>query len=168
MTTQANGTTLGLSSFFFPLEIYQAIHLVYRQKIQTCIESSQSPLFIGRPTVSLGLCQGKPIEQWLSDFVGMSGNTEEVLFRPFLGVWRSILIWCGVFVFSRVLVFLAKTGQNQLFTSLYSCPMALVHITGKQKFGAERKGKKKEKSVFEQLDTLELAANGPKEHKYMF
>jgi organic radical activating enzyme len=29
---------------------------------------------------------------------------------------------------------------------------------------AERKGKK-EKSVFEQLDTLELAANGPKEHK---
>jgi hypothetical protein len=42
--------------------------------------------------------------------------------------------------------------------------MALVHIAGKLKFGAERKGKK-EKSLFEQLDTLELAANGPKEHK---
>jgi hypothetical protein len=42
--------------------------------------------------------------------------------------------------------------------------MALVHIAGKLKVGAERKGKK-EKSVFEQLDTLELAANGPKEHK---
>jgi hypothetical protein len=31
-----------------------------------------------------------------------------------------------------------------------------------------KKREKKEKSVFEQLDTLELAANGPKEHKYMF
>jgi hypothetical protein len=28
-----------------------------------------------------------------------------------------------------------------------------------------KKRKKKEKSVFEQLDTLELAANGPREHK---
>jgi hypothetical protein len=46
--------------------------------------------------------------------------------------------------------------------------MALVHIAGKLKFGAERKEEKKEKSVFEQLDTLELAANGPKEHKYTF
>jgi hypothetical protein len=43
-------------------------------------------------------------------------------------------------------------------------PMALVHIAGKLKFGAEKKGKK-EQSLFEQLDTLELAANGPKEHK---
>jgi hypothetical protein len=37
--------------------------------------------------------------------------------------------------------------------------MALVHIAGKLKFKAEKK------SVFEQLDTLELAANGPREHK---
>jgi hypothetical protein len=29
----------------------------------------------------------------------------------------------------------------------------------------EKKRKTKEKSVFEQLDTLELAANGPREHK---
>jgi hypothetical protein len=41
--------------------------------------------------------------------------------------------------------------------------MALVHNAGKLKFGAEKRGKKK-KSVFEQLDTLELAANGPREH----
>jgi hypothetical protein len=41
--------------------------------------------------------------------------------------------------------------------------MALVHNAGKLKFGAEKKGKKG-KSVFEQLDTLELAANGPREH----
>jgi hypothetical protein len=40
--------------------------------------------------------------------------------------------------------------------------MALVHIAGKLKFG---KGKKKKKSVFKQLDTLELAAYGPREHK---
>jgi hypothetical protein len=43
--------------------------------------------------------------------------------------------------------------------------VVLVHIAGKLKFGAERKGKKKEKSVFAQLDTLELAAYGPREHK---
>jgi hypothetical protein len=43
--------------------------------------------------------------------------------------------------------------------------MALVHIAGKLKFGAERKGKKRGKNVFEQLDTLELAANGPRKHK---
>jgi hypothetical protein len=41
--------------------------------------------------------------------------------------------------------------------------MALVHNAGKLKFGAKKRGKK-EKSVFEQLDTLELAANGPREH----
>jgi hypothetical protein len=41
--------------------------------------------------------------------------------------------------------------------------MALVHNAGKLKFGAEKRGKK-EKSVFEQLDTLKLAANGPREH----
>jgi hypothetical protein len=47
----------------------------------------------------------------------------------------------------------------------YNCisAMAIVHNAGKLKFGAEKKGKK-EKSVFEQLDTLELAANGPREH----
>jgi hypothetical protein len=39
--------------------------------------------------------------------------------------------------------------------------MASVHNAGKLKLWAE----KKEKSVFEQLDTLELAANGPREHK---
>jgi hypothetical protein len=43
--------------------------------------------------------------------------------------------------------------------------MALVHIAGKLKFGTKRKGKKKKKNVFKQLDTLELAANGPREHK---
>jgi hypothetical protein len=42
-------------------------------------------------------------------------------------------------------------------------PMALVHNAGKLKFGAEKKGKKR-KNVFDQLDTLELAANGPREH----
>jgi hypothetical protein len=42
--------------------------------------------------------------------------------------------------------------------------MALVHNAGKLKFGAEKKGKKEKKIVFEQLDTLELAANGPREH----
>jgi hypothetical protein len=40
--------------------------------------------------------------------------------------------------------------------------MSLVHNAGKLKFGAEKR-EKKEKCVFEQLDTLELAANGPRE-----
>jgi hypothetical protein len=40
--------------------------------------------------------------------------------------------------------------------------MALDHNAGKLKFKAEKKGEKK-KSVFEQLDNLELAANGPRQ-----
>jgi hypothetical protein len=43
--------------------------------------------------------------------------------------------------------------------------MALVHNAGKLKFGAKKKGEKRKKSVFEQLDTLELAANGTRELK---
>jgi hypothetical protein len=42
--------------------------------------------------------------------------------------------------------------------------MALVHNAGKLKFGAKGKGKKRKKSVFEQLNTLEIGANGPREH----
>jgi hypothetical protein len=38
--------------------------------------------------------------------------------------------------------------------------MVSVHNAGKLKFGAKGKGK----SVFEQLYTLEIAANGPREH----
>jgi hypothetical protein len=45
--------------------------------------------------------------------------------------------------------------------------MALVHNAGKLKLKAEKRGKKK-KSVLKQLDTLELAANGPREHISMF
>jgi hypothetical protein len=41
--------------------------------------------------------------------------------------------------------------------------MALVHNAGKLKLGAGKKGKK-EKERFEQLDTLQLAAHGPREH----
>jgi hypothetical protein len=40
---------------------------------------------------------------------------------------------------------------------------ALVHNAGKLKFGAKKRGEK-EKSFFEQLDTLKLAAYGPREH----
>jgi hypothetical protein len=41
--------------------------------------------------------------------------------------------------------------------------MANVHNAGKLTFGAGKK-EKKEKGVFEQLDTLELATYGPREH----
>jgi hypothetical protein len=54
-----------------------------------------------------------------------------------------------------------------LNSTLNPFTMALVHNAGKLKFGAEKK-EKKEKSVFEQLDTLELVANGPRENIYMF
>jgi hypothetical protein len=37
--------------------------------------------------------------------------------------------------------------------------MALVHNVGKLKFGGEKR-----KNSFEQLDTLELAASGPREY----
>jgi hypothetical protein len=40
--------------------------------------------------------------------------------------------------------------------------MANVHNAGKMKFGAKEKGKKRRrKTVFEQLEPLEIAANGP-------
>jgi hypothetical protein len=39
--------------------------------------------------------------------------------------------------------------------------MAIVHNAGKLKFKGGKKRDKKENGVFEQLDTLELAANGP-------
>jgi hypothetical protein len=38
--------------------------------------------------------------------------------------------------------------------------MSSVHNAGKVKFGA----KKKEKGVFEQLNTLKIGAKGPREH----
>jgi hypothetical protein len=55
--------------------------------------------------------------------------------------------------------------QGELMNSSRPPLMALVHNAGKLKFGAEKKRKnEKKKSVFELLDTLELAANGPREH----
>jgi hypothetical protein len=59
-------------------------------------------------------------------------------------------------IFSRILRLPIKSSYRKKLN-------ALVHNAGKMKFGAEKRGKK-EKCVFEQLDTLEFAANGSGEH----
>jgi hypothetical protein len=49
-------------------------------------------------------------------------------------------------------------------TRILETRMANVHNAGKLKFEAKEKRKKRRKNVFQQLNTLEIGANGPREH----